>query len=210
MNALWSNVCVALLPAAHYHRIPRNCKKIALGTTTQRRREDSCKILSSFSPFFLLSRSGKSNDFERSKMERNQIAGCSVSRFFCTNTIFCKSKLASSMTAADNINSQDLAKKVFKKMLKTEMEGRELKIPKKSSIFHQKNIGTQKNGLMISSKGEFLIFVSKKMQSNFQSSFFTFFFFFFFFGSSGGKIQTGFSLIFDSSDSFSFSLLSLV
>ena len=113
MNALWSNVCVAL-PAAHYHRIPRNCKKIALGTTTQRR-EDSCKILSSFSPFFLLSCSGKSNDFERSKMERNQIAGCSVSRFFCTNTIFCKSKLASSMTAADNLNSQNLARKVVKK-----------------------------------------------------------------------------------------------
>ena len=66
------------------------------------------------------------------------------------------------MTAADNLNSQNLARKVVKKMLKTEMEGRELKIPKKSSIFHQKNIGTRKNGLMISSKGEFLIFVSKK------------------------------------------------
>ena len=62
----------------------------------------------------------------------------------------------------DRLETTSRGQKSSKKMLKTEMEGRELKIPKKSSIFHQKNIGTQKNGLMISSKGEFLIFVSKK------------------------------------------------
>ena len=39
------------------------------------------------------------------------------------------------MTAADNLNSQNLARKVVKKMLKTEMEGRELKIPKKKFYF---------------------------------------------------------------------------
>ena len=92
-----------------------------------------------FLPLFSsLSCSGKSNDFERSKMERNQIAGCSVSRFFCTNTIFCKSKLASSMTAADNLNSQDLAKKVVKKCWKLKWKVVNWKFQKKVLFFTRK------------------------------------------------------------------------